>query len=46
MAVSGSTLTYNSLMFNSNGGLLLTGNDNIGFGNLAIGGTSGLLSRF
>jgi hypothetical protein len=45
IGVSASSLTYNSLMFNTNGGTILTGNDNVGFGNLAIGTTSGLLPR-
>ena len=45
IGVSGSTLSYNALMFNTNGGTILTGNDNVGFGNLAIGNTSGLLPR-
>jgi hypothetical protein len=45
IGVSGSALSYNSLMFNTNGGTILTGNDNVGFGNMAIGSTSGLLPR-
>jgi hypothetical protein len=45
IGVTGSTLSYNNLMFNINGGTILTGNDNVGFGNPAIGSTSGLLPR-
>jgi hypothetical protein len=45
IGVSGSTISYNNLMFNTNGGMILTGNDNVGFGNLGGGSTSGLLPR-
>jgi hypothetical protein len=45
IGISGSSLTYNSLMFNTNGGTILTGNDNVGFGNMGIGSTSGFLPR-
>jgi hypothetical protein len=45
IGVTGSTLSYNAQMFNTNGGTILTGNDNVGFGNQAIGSTSGLLPR-
>jgi hypothetical protein len=45
IGVSGCTLTYNNLVYNINGGTILTGNDNVGFGNPATGSTSGLLPR-
>jgi hypothetical protein len=45
LGVSASTISYNNSMFNTNGGIILTGGDNVGFGNLAIGATSGTLPR-
>jgi hypothetical protein len=45
IGVSASTLSYNNLMFNTNGGTILTGGDNVGFGNMGIGSTSGTLPR-
>jgi len=45
IGISGSTLTYNNLIYNTNGGTILTGGDNVAFGNSGTGATSGSLPK-
>jgi nitrous oxidase accessory protein NosD len=45
IGLAASTVTYNNLIYNTNGGTILTGGDNVGFGNGSIGATSGSLPK-
>jgi len=46
MAISGNSFANNSVtVFNTNGGQIVTGNDNLNFANVGIGATSGAISK-